>query len=174
MHSHRIQSPPSSSYLRRCVQVSRVSFQFDGLKCFTDCFRITLNVFNVQFTCVPQRHQHDHRGEGVDSQSDGHLLDSGSEPPPVLLCAELPLIPVHIRSSVVGVLDDVEELVGVVAATLELLGGDELGEDQDQEVDGQEDGAGDEGVLQGEQGVQGVGGRGRLFPGDGVIPPVTR
>ena len=67
-----------------------------------------------------------------------------------------------------------EELVGVVAATLELLGGEELGEDQDQEVDGQEDGAGDEGVLQGEQGVQGVWWRSRLLPGDGVVPPRTR
>ena len=87
----------------------------------------------------------------------------------MLLLAEHPLVPVDVGRCVVRVLDDVEELVNVVASSSELGRGDGLDEGQDQEVDDKKNGAGEEGVLQGEERVEGVGGRDRLL--SGVIPP---
>ena len=127
-------------------------------------------LFNrVEYTCVDQRRHHYHWDDGVEGQSDCHLHDGGPEPPFVFLLAEYPLVPVDVGRCVVGVLDDVEELVGVVAATPELDRGYGLDEGQDHEVDDQKDRASEEGVPQGEERVEGVGGWDRLI--SSVLPP---
>ena len=83
-------------------------------------------------------------------------------------------VPVDVRCRKVGIFDDVEELVGAVADTLELGRGDGLGDGQDDQMDGEQDEGGEEGVLQGEHRVERVGGRDGLLSTATVIPPEKR
>ena len=122
-------------------------------------------------TCVEERHQQEQGDHNVEGEAAGHLNVGPAEPLFILRdCLDLCiLIPLLVWRSQAQVLDNMDELSKQVLSCSEFPGGGNLDNEHEQSVGRHDDEEHLERLLQGEEGVEGVGGRGSNIS---VAPPV--